>query len=144
MTIERYATGGVDLTLDTHVGLRGLRVWAEGLVGGSWLEHSRKPTDDRAATFAAGRVVAAVRTGGRKKRDFYVEPYGMVGVFDPDTEVAFDLAWEETVGVNVGGWKVFRVGVEGHHAGAERNLPRVYGLGDPDRIEILLQAGAAF
>jgi hypothetical protein len=114
-------------------------------MGDSWFEHSRKPTDDQNATFAAARMIGAVRFGGETKNTFYVEPYGLVGVLDPDTVVAFDLAAEEMVGVNAGLWRVARIGLEGGIEHVERNFPRVYGLGsNPNRWKVTAQAGVSF
>jgi hypothetical protein len=142
---ERYFTVGGDAVLDVEHRGGGLRVWAEGLFGGSWLEHSRKPTDDVDAIFASGRLMAAARFGGTDKGGAYLEPYGMVSLFDPDTVVAFDMASEQTVGVNVGFWRLARVGVEATLTHVERNFPRAYGLGtNPSRQTLLAQAGARF
>jgi hypothetical protein len=142
---ERYNTAGVDATLDTSFRGRGVRFWLEGIVGESWFEHSRKPTDARDPLFASARLIGAVRFGGARKNAPYLEPYAMVGVLDPDTEVALDLATEEVVGVNVGLWKLTRLGLEGSLEHFERNFPRAYGLGaNPNRRRVLLQAGAQF
>jgi hypothetical protein len=142
---ERYFTFGGDVVLDTEYQGGGLRLWAEGLCGGSWLEHSRKPTDDVDAVFASGRLMAAARFGGTSKGGSYVEPYGMVSLFDPDTVVAFDMASEQTIGVNVGFWRLARVGLEATLTHLERNFPRAYGFGtNPNRQTLLAQAGAMF
>jgi hypothetical protein len=142
---ERYFTLGGDVVMDTEYQGGGLRLWAEGVFGGSWLEHSRKPTDDVDAVFASGRLMAAARFGGTRKGETYLEPYGMVSVLDPDTVVAFDLASEQTVGLNVGFWRLARVGVEATLTHLERNFPRAYGLGThPNRQTLLAQAGAIF
>jgi len=142
---ERYFTAGVDAVLDTSFRGRGLRLWVEGILGDSWLEHTRKPTDDENAVFATGRLIAAVRFGGGAKLEPYLEPYGAVSVFEPDTAVAYDFAAEEAIGVNVGLWKVGRVGLEGAFQQFERNFPRAYDLGaNPDRWNLLVQAAAEF
>lgn len=142
---ERYFTVGGDVVVDAQHGAGGLRLWVEGVLGGSWLEHSRKPTDGVDAVFASGRLMAAARFGGTAKGDTYLEPYGMVSLFDPDTVVAFDLASEETLGVNVGFWDVARVGLEATLTHLERNFPRAYGFGsNPNRRTLLAQAGARF
>jgi hypothetical protein len=89
--------------------------------------------------------VSAVRFGGQHKRDYYVEPYGMLGLLDPDDQVSADFASEEVVGVNVGLWKLARVGIEAELEHVERNFPQTYYLGDdPDRIAVVLQAGMQF
>jgi hypothetical protein len=143
--IEHYPTFGADAVLDTRVLGRGLRVWVEGMAGASWFEHSRKPSDDRDAVFSAGRLVVAPRLGGHAKRDLYLEPYGMLGLFDPDTEVAEDLVFEEALGVNAGFWRLARLGLELELASFQRNFPVSYGLAkNPDRLALLLQASAEF
>ena len=143
--IEHYPTFGADATLDTRVLGRGLRIWVEGMAGASWYEHSRKPTDDKNAVFSAGRLVVAPRIGGLHKYAPYLEPYGMVGLFDPDTEVAEDLVYEESLGVNAGFWRLARLGLEFQLSHFERNFPAAYGLGkNPDQLAVLLQAGAEF
>lgn len=142
---ERYFTAGGDIALDTEYRGGGLRLWVEGIFGGSWLEHTRKPTDGVDAVFASGRLMAAARFGGASKGARYLEPYGRVTVFDPDTVVAFDMASEQTVGMNVGLWRVARVGVEATLTRVERNFPRAYGFGtNPSQQTLLAQAGAAF
>ncbi|HEY3495324.1 MAG TPA: hypothetical protein VGK73_11585, partial [Polyangiaceae bacterium] len=138
-------TFGADAVLDTRVLGRGLRVWVEGMAGGSWYEHTRKPSDDKNAVFSAGRLVVAPRIGGLAKRAAYFEPYGMLGVFDPDTEVTDDLVFEESLGMNAGFWRLARLGLEVQLSHFERNFPASYGLGkNPDRVAVLLQAGAEF
>jgi hypothetical protein len=89
--------------------------------------------------------VSAVRLIGRKKGDFYVEPYGMLGLLDPDKDVEQDLASEEVLGVNAGLWKTVRAGLELEIQHVERNFPQTYYLGaNADRVALLLQAGAQF
>jgi len=145
LVTKYYQTGGVDMTLDTELGRTGLRVWVEGLMGQSWLENWYKPPDGRDATFLAGRLVSAVRFMARRKGDLYVEPYGMLGLLEPDTAVEHDFASEEVLGVNVGLWKIVRAGLELQIQHVERNFPQTYYLGNnPDRMALLLQAGAQF
>jgi hypothetical protein len=145
LATKYYQTGGADLTLDTQVGAAGLRVWLEGIVGSSWLENWYKPPDGQDTLFVAGRLVTAVRLLGRHQGDLYVEPYGMFGLLDPDNEVSQDLLSEEVLGVNVGLWKLVRVGLALELERVERNFPQTYYLGnDPDRAALVLQAGAQF
>jgi hypothetical protein len=145
LVTKYYQTGGVDMTLDTEIGRTGLRIWLEGIVGSSWLENRYKPPDGRDTTFVAARLVTAVRLLARRKGDLYVEPYGMFGVLDPDNEVSQDILSEEVLGINVGLWKLARVGLEAEVQRVERNFPQTYYLGDdPDRVALLLQAGAQF
>jgi hypothetical protein len=144
-TVAHYPTAGVDLKLDTHSRGRGLRVWLEAIAGGSWFEHSRKPIDAADATFTAIRAIIAPRIGGGVRYRFYVEPYGMLGVLDPDVDVITDLAMEQALGANVGLYKLARIGIELQHRKVERNFPQSYTLGrNPERLAALVQAAAEF
>jgi hypothetical protein len=144
-TVAHYPTAGVDAKLDTHSHGRGLRVWLEAIAGGSWFEHSRKPIDAADATFTAVRAIVAPRIGGAERYRFYVEPYGMLGVLDPDLDVVSDLALEQALGANVGLYQLARIGIELQHRKVERNFPQSYTLGrNPERLAALVQAGAEF
>lgn len=147
--VAHYWTVGADATLDTEFSTGGLRLWLDALAGRSWIESSRKRLDPARAedgafpTFGALRGVVAYRFGGTSRRDLYFEPYGMAGVLDPDLAYGRDHVTEWMLGVNVGRWKVARVGLEGViHRGAAR-LPAALG-GDPDRMSLMLQAALAF
>jgi hypothetical protein len=145
LATKHYSTGGADVTLDTELRGVGLRLWAEGMLGASWLENWYKPPDGRDTLFWATRLVTAVRFGGRHRFEFYVEPYGMLGLLDPDTEVLNDILAEEVLGVNVGLWKLARVGLELELEHVERNFPQTYYLGDdPDRVALVVQAACEF
>lgn len=144
-TVAHYPTAGIDVTLDTQSRGRGLRVWLEGIAGSSWFEHSRKPIDEEDATFTAVRAIVAPRIGGADQRRFYFEPYGMLGVLDPDVGVVSDLAVEQALGVNVGLYRLARIGIELQHRKVERNFPQSYTLGrNPERLAALVQAAAEF
>jgi hypothetical protein len=144
-TVAHYPTAGLDVTLDTQSHGRGLRIWLEGIAGGSWFEHSRKPIDPDDATFTAVRAIVAPRIGGAERHDFYFEPYGMLGVLDPDLDVVSDLAVEQALGANVGLYKLARIGIELQHRKAERNFPQSYTLGrNPERLAAMVQAAAEF
>jgi hypothetical protein len=145
LTVAHYPTAGVDVKLDTHAHGRGLRVWVEALAGGSWFEHSRKPIDASDTTFTAVRAIVAPRIGGEQRYRFYFEPYGMLGVLDPDVDVISDLAVEQALGANVGLYKLARIGIELQHRKVERNFPQSYTLGrNPERLAALVQAAAEF
>lgn len=144
-TVAHYPTAGLDVTWDMQSRGRGLRIWLEGIVGGSWFEHSRKPIDAADATFTAVRAIVAPRIGGAERHRFYFEPYGMLGVLDPDLEVVSDLAVEQALGANVGLYKLARIGIELQHRQVERNFPQSYTLGrNPERLAAMVQAGAEF
>jgi hypothetical protein len=69
----------------------------------------------------------------------------MFGLFDPDSEVADDMLFEEALGINAGFWRLARLGLELELATFQRNFPIAYGLGkNPDRRALLLQASAEF
>lgn len=143
--IEHYFTLGGDVTLDTQIAGRGLRIWLEGMVGGSWFEHPRKPADGSDAVFSAGRLIVAPRIGGSMPLEPYLEPYGMIGLLDPDLDVSQDLAFEQAFGVNVGAWRLARVGLEIQAERVERNFPTAYGVArNHARHAVLLQAAAEF
>jgi hypothetical protein len=142
---DYYWTAGIDAKLDTLFDDGGLRIWLEGIAGASFFEHSDKLEDGDDATFVVARGIAAYRFGGVEERKFYVEPYAMVAVLEPDADVVDDMVWEEAFGVNVGFWKVVRVGLEGQVRRAQRNFPEGYLLGvDPDSTTGLVQVGLGF
>jgi hypothetical protein len=142
---RHYWTFGADATLDAAFGSNGLRVWAEGMAGASWFEHALKPIDTLDATFTMGRLVTAFRIGGAEREAFYVEPYQMFAVLDPDTDVTTDLVIDEALGVNVGLWKRARVGLELEIWKAEANFPARYFLGkNGDRKALVLGGQVAF
>jgi hypothetical protein len=144
-----YYTVGADAALDLKLGGGGLRLWLDGLAGRSWFESARKRlAPDRALDasfpiFGSLRAVAAFRFGGKSRRDLYVEPYGMAGVLDPDLSYGRDHVTEWALGVNVGRWKLARVGLEGDVDRGAARLPTALG-GDPDRMSLRLQAAVIF
>lgn len=144
-----YFTFGVDAALDMEFSRTGLRLWLDGLAGRSWMESARKRLDPERSldasfpVFGSLRGVVAFRVGGMTRRDLYVEPFAMAGVLDPDLAYARDHVAEWMLGVNVGRWKLARVGLEGSlYRGAAR-LPAALG-GDPDRMGLMLQGAVAF
>jgi hypothetical protein len=146
---SHYYTFGADAALDVEFETTGLRFWLDGLAGRSWMESARKRLDPERSLdgafpiFGSLRALLAYRFGGISRRDFYVEPYGMAGVLDPDLAYGRDHVAEWVLGVNVGRWKLARVGLEGQvHRGAAR-LPAGLG-GDPDRLTLMLQGAVAF
>jgi hypothetical protein len=142
---DYYWTAGLDAKLDTLFDTGGLRIWLEGIAGASFFEHAEKLEDGDDATFVVARGIAAYRFGGVEERKFYIEPYVMVAVFEPDADVVDDMVWEEAFGVNVGFWKSLRVGLEGQVRRAQRNFPDGYLLSaDPDSTTGLIQVGLAF
>lgn len=139
-------TAGADLVLDMELAGGGLRAWAEGMAGESWLEHEDKPADDELATFVMGRAIVAPRFFGTAPRELYLEPFAMLSVLEPDAGgVVSDLVWELAVGMNTGFWDLLRVGIQGEVVRGERNVPDGYLLGtNPDRIAVLGQVGVNF
>ena len=122
LEVEHYATGNLDVVVDTALGGGGLRVWAEGIVGESWYEHELKPADDADAIFVA-RLITAYRFGGLPPGEPYIEPYGMFSALDPDAGVSSDIAFEEVLGVNVGFWDVVRLGLQGEVVRVGQKFP---------------------
>ena len=93
----------------------------------------------------AGRALAGYRFGGTALGDPYLEPFGYFAALDPDTEVVEDFALEAALGLNVGFWDRARLTLQGEVNAGQRNFPSGYlGQQEPDRIGLLLQAGARF
>jgi len=66
-------------------------------------------------------------------------------VLDPDTEVVADFATEAALGVNAGYWDRGRVTLQAEMTRGQRNFPEGFLANvDPDRLSVLLQAGARF
>jgi hypothetical protein len=123
----------------------GLRVWLDGLAGASWYELPAKPADGEDATFIAARALIAYRFGGVVAAAPYVEPYVFGGVLEPDVDITSDLAWEASVGVNVGFYNRARVTLQGEVDRAQRNFPPGYLAGiSPDRLALIAQVGLAY
>lgn len=145
---KHYFTVGVDATVDHVLPTGGVRVWLEGTTGSSWYEQINKPADDDDALFVMGRALGGYRFGGTVDDAPYVEPFGFFGVFEPDTDVVSDLAFEGAVGVAGGFWRRARVTLEGHIVRAQRNFPAgatgFLGGEELDRMSLLLQAGVAW
>lgn len=142
---DQYATAGLDVTLDHVMTHGGVRFWIDGVVGESFYEHRDKPVGGDDPLFFAARGLLGVRWGGTLEDAFYVEPFALAGVLDPDLDVTADFAWEVAAGVNVGLWKRARLTLQGESQRASRNFPTAFFLGqDPDRLALLLQAGVAF
>jgi hypothetical protein len=142
---EHYWTLGGDMVLDMDLPNGGLRMWVDGHAGASWYEHEDKAEDDTDATFVAVRVIVAYRFGGTEDGELYVEPYGTLGVFEPDVDVTSDFLWEETLGINVGFWDYIRFSLQAGLSNAQRNFPSAYfGGQDQERRQLLLFAGAKF
>lgn len=142
---KHYWTFGADVVLDTELAGHGLRVWAEVMDGSSWFEHRLKPLDGYDAIFVMTRFISAFRIGGTRREAFYVEPYAMFAVLDPDMDVVSDIVVEEAIGVNVGLWKRVRVGLEAEFQKAQPNFPERYFLDENgDRKALVANGQIAF
>jgi hypothetical protein len=147
-----YYTFGADAALDTEMSGTGLRLWLDALAGRSWIESEEKRLAPSRAleaafpVFGTLRGVAAFRIGGMTRRAFYIEPYGSAGVLDPDLSYGKDHLTEWVLGVNVGRWKLARVGLEGNLIRGAERLPADLGgyPQDPDRMSLMLQGAVAF
>jgi len=141
----RLWTAGGDVTVNHVFATGGLRIWVDALAGASWYELATKPVDGDYATFVTARALVAYRFGGVVPEAPYIEPYVFGGVFDPDVDIAADLVWEATAGVNVGFFGRARVTLQAEMDRAQRNLPPGYLAGvDPDRMGLLVQVGLAY
>lgn len=145
---KHYPTGGLDLVFDHAFEFGGVRAWGDAMVGKSWYEFQGKAPDDKDATFLSGRLIGAFRLGGTQTDALYVEPFGMIGMLDPDTEVDRDWAMEYVLGVSAGLWRRARITLQGEMNQGDTNFPNqtngyLYGL-SPDMIGVTLRAGVIF
>jgi len=108
--------------LDLTVERGGLRAWAEGFTGSTWLVNRAVP-GHKYSWFSCGRAIAAYRFGGRERGACFVEPYAMGGAIDPDSSYGSDLLSELAVGVSYGNWDVWRVQLEGELHRIGKNAP---------------------
>jgi hypothetical protein len=143
--LRRLWTAGGDVTVNHVFASGGLRIWADALAGASWYELATKPVDNKDATFVSARLLVAYRFGGVVPEAVYLEPYLFGGIFDPDMEVASDLAWEATAGINFGFFGRARVTLQAEMDRAQRNFPTGYLAGvSPDRLALIAQVGLAY
>jgi hypothetical protein len=148
---DYYPTGGLDATLEQRLPNGAVRAWVEGIAGKSWLELARLTSDSDITWFATARALLAWRFGGTSDEAPYLEPFGFLGVFDPDRHIRNDIGWEAAVGLNAGFWQRARLTLQGEISRAQSNFPSGFRLGtgylstrDPDHIGLLLQAGVAW
>jgi hypothetical protein len=144
---QRFWTLGADVAWRQRRKEGGWRLWGEGYLGSTWQDAD--PLDGVDATFVAAQAIAAWRHGGRKAHAFYLEPYSLLSIFDPDTRIRNDLMWEAAGGVNVGRWDQLRFTVEVQHRSVDVNAPPSLGLVIVDaapysRTRLVLQLGGAF
>jgi hypothetical protein len=145
---NHYPTGGADLVWDQTLDAGGVRLWADFITGTSWYEYMGKTADEEDAVFLSGRVLGAYRFGGTEDEAFYVEPFGMLGLLEPDVDISKDFALEGVIGLNVGLWRRGRLALQGEINQADENFPNhssgyLFGL-SPDRVGLTLQVGVAF
>jgi hypothetical protein len=142
---EHYETFGLDATIDHKLANGGLRCWVDGVLGESFYVTDDKPDADADPLFATARALVGYRFGGVALGDPYLEPFGHFSLLDPDLEVVDDFVTEAAVGVNAGFWDRARLTLQGEMTNGQRNLPSGFLEGqEPDRLSLLLQAGARF
>jgi hypothetical protein len=141
---SHFPTFGLDATLHYKHAGGGLRIWLDGSGGKSLYVNEDKP-DQADPLFMAGRALVGYRFGGLVLGDPYLEPFGFFALLDPDTEVVKDFVTEAALGVNAGYWDRARVTLQVETTSGQRNLPTGFlDNMDPDRVSLLLQAGARF
>jgi hypothetical protein len=142
---KSYFVGGVDGVGELKFATTALRFWIDGVLGNSWLTVEDKPSNEGRANYALGRALLAFRFGGLQRDAFYVEPFGLFALLDPDLEVNADANLNAVLGVNAGLWKTVRGSLQGELVRAADNTPQAYvASGSRDRAQLLLQVGAAF
>jgi hypothetical protein len=143
--VEHYETFGLDATIDHELANGGLRCWVDGTLGESFYVAQDKPDAGADPLFATARALVGYRFGGVALGDPYLEPFGHFSLLDPDLEVVDDFVTEAAVGVNAGFWDRARLTLQGEMTNGQRNLPSGFLEGQqPDRLSLLLQAGARF
>jgi hypothetical protein len=141
---DHYATVGTDLKLDWKGEATGIRLYADVIVGESYIRHQALAADGK-PWFGSAQVLAAYRLGGMRSDELYVEPFVLGALLDPDHEVVEDFAYEIIGGVNVGYWDRARITLQVERHDAQRNFPTGYYQNKIyDRYDVLLQAGVGF
>jgi len=142
---QHYPVAGADFVFAQELGSYGLRAWLDVHYGESWYAHAEKRASEGAPWFLALRMILAARYGGTSDGTFYLEPFGSLGLLDPDLDVTSDWAHEVAVGINVGFWDRARISLEGFVNRTARNFPTSY-FGGPfaERLGLTLRFEAAF
>jgi len=142
---SHFATFGLDAEVAQRFRYGALRAWVDGSAGQSLYVNADKPGSDTTPWFASGRALVACRFGGLELGAPYVEPFGFVALFDPDTQVVADLVTEAAVGVAAGFWDRARLTLQGEMTNAKRNFPDGFlDRQTPKHLSLLLQAGVRF
>ena len=144
----------IDVTVHVPVGPGHARAWAEALAGGSWLREGDRddgndddPIGPSNARFTGARALVAWRYGGTERSDWYLEPYGMFAVLDPDADFDNDRVIEATGGIGYGRWDVWRIQAEFEAWRIGANAPiGIYepGAAPANTTAVMLQVGAHF
>jgi hypothetical protein len=141
---SHFPTFGLDATVDHAFASGGLRVWVDGSGGKSLYVHEDKPSQAD-PLFMVGRALLGYRFGGVALGEPYLEPFGFFALLDPDTEVVDDFVSEAALGINAGYWDRGRLTLQAEMSNGQRNLPAGFlDSQEPDRLSLLLQAGARF
>ena len=134
-------TAGLDLKHALPVGWGEWRSWAEVLLG-----RSSVLTGTQGQMLTA-RALTAVRAGGVSKGSWYVEPFVMLSVLEPDLQTHDDLLGEVLGGVNVGQWRRWRLQAQVERRVAQAAVPSILRALDDDlvtRKALLLQLEVVF
>jgi hypothetical protein len=143
-----YYTAGLETTGDIEFERTGVRFWAEGMGGTSWLAYD--PTSTATVNFVTARALAAFRFGGLSKGELFLEPFATFGFLEPDTDSIDDLYWELMAGVNMGHWRYARATLQFELGRSDRNVPSVQYFSAFGReplyrhLAVVLMVGAAF
>ncbi len=143
-----YYAAGLESTGDIEFERTGVRFWAEGQGGTSWLGFD--PNSTATVNFITARVLAAFRFGGLSRGQPFIETFATFGLLEPDTDSIDDLYWEAMAGVNMGHWRYTRLTLQFELGRADRNFPSVQYFSAFGREPlyrhraVLLMVGAAF
>ena len=143
-----YYAASLESTGDFEFERTGVRFWAEGLGGTSWLGYD--PNSTATVNFLTARALAAFRFGGLSKGQPFLEPFATFGFIEPDTDSVDDLYWELMAGLNMGYWRFARATLQFELGRSDRNFPTVQYFSAFGReplyrhMAVLLMVGAAF
>jgi hypothetical protein len=140
--IGRYWAAGADVVLDLEAAGFGVRAWADAIVGRSFYALGLVGGD---GTFAAGRAVVALRWGGLRAGDPYVEPFGLAETVRFDVDTPGTTLTGLVAGVNVGFWKRLRLGLQVEERRSGDASPPLTDGGNPlrDRRVVLVELGGS-
>jgi hypothetical protein len=144
---SRYWAGTIDATLDhTFAAGGGVRLWVESFVGTNSSAFDTTPETTGDPEIAAVRGLLGWRVGGVEKGEWYLEPFLLASMLDPNLANANDGVWEVAGGLGFGAWKRWKLQVQ-YEVWRKSDLTPVLTAGGGDLADhnaVVVQLGAAF